>query len=43
MEAPFDGLLLDADNRARARARDKQRKPISLEEKHENFIRAVRK
>ena len=23
MEAPFDRLLLDADNRARARARDK--------------------
>ena len=32
------------DNRERVTARDKtQRKPISLEEKHENFIAAVRK
>ena len=32
------------DNREKARARDKkQRRPISLEEKHENFIAAVRK
>ena len=32
------------DNRERARVRDKiQRTPISLEEKHENFIAAVRK
>ena len=31
------------DNRERATARDKkQRRPISLEEKHENFIAAVR-
>ena len=31
------------DNRERATARDKiQRRPISLEEKHENFIAPVR-
>ena len=34
----------DVDNRERARARDKrQRRQISLEEKHENFIAGVRK
>ena len=32
------------DNRERARARDKkQRRPISLEEKHENFISGEKK
>ena len=30
------------DNRERATARDKKRRPISLKEKHENFIAAVR-
>ena len=35
---------MDVDNRERVTARDKtQRTPISLEEKHENFIAAVRK
>ena len=38
----FD-VYLDVDNKARARAKDKQRKPISLEEKREIFIGAVRK
>ena len=37
-------VYIDMDNRERARARDKkQRRPISLEKKHENFIAAVRK
>ena len=37
-------VYIDMDNRERARARDKkQRRPISLEEKHENFIAALRK
>ena len=37
-------VYIAVDNRERARARDKiQRRPISLEEKHKNFIPAVRK
>ena len=37
-------VYIDLDNRERARARDKQqRRPISLAEKHENFIATVRK
>ena len=37
-------VYIDMDNRERARARDKkQRRPISLEEKHENFISGEKK
>ena len=37
-------VYIDLGNRERARVRGKkQRRPISLEEKHENFIAAVRK
>ena len=37
-------VYIGEDNRERARDRDKkQRRPISFEEKHENFIAAVRK
>ena len=37
-------VYIDVVSRERARGRDKkQRGPISLEEKHENFIAAVRK
>ena len=36
-------VYIDVDNGERARARDKKhRRPISLKEKHENFIVAVR-
>ena len=37
-------VYIDVDNKQRARAKDKnQRRPISLEEKHNTFIAAVRK
>ena len=37
-------VYINVDKRERARARDKkQRRPISLEEKRENFIAVVRK
>ena len=37
-------IYIDLDDRERARARDtKQKRPISFEEKHENFIAAERK
>ena len=40
----YFNAFIDMDNRGRVRARDKeQRWPISLEEKHKNFIAAVRK
>ena len=39
----FPPVYINLDNRERARARNKQqRRPISLEEKHENYIAAVR-
>ena len=37
-------VYIDVDNKQRGRAKDKnQRRPISLEEKHNTFIAAVRK
>ena len=37
-------MYTDLDNRGRARVRDKKRRrPILLEQKHENFVVALRK